>query len=97
MKKAMDFASTQPFVVQDYLKLTPVNVKEEDQYPYDRPDVWPKLQYLPDSFKDMEFFIEEPNSPSSYIRALKSRYQELKKAGRSNNLAKLKAQKPAKE
>ena len=97
MKKAMDFASTQPFVVQDYLKLTPVNVKEEDQYPYDRPDVWPKLQYLPDSFKDMEFFIEEPNSPSSYIRALNARYQELKKVGRSNNLAKLKAQKPAKE
>ena len=97
MKKAMEFAATQPFVVQDYLKLTPVNVKEEDQYPYDRPDVWPKLQYLPDSFKDMEFFIEEPNSPSSYIRALNARYQELKKAGRSNNLAKLKAQKPAKE
>ena len=97
MKKAMEFAAAQPFVVQDYLKLTPVNVKEEDQYPYDRPDVWPKLQYLPDSFKDMEFFIEEPNSPSSYIRALNARYQELKKAGRSNNLAKLKAQKPAKE
>lgn len=91
--KAMSFAKDAPFYVQDYLKLTPVNVQEEDKYPYDRPDVWPKLQYLPDEYAKEEFFVKDETTTSSYVRALNARYEELKKAGRSNDLRKLKKQK----
>ena len=91
--KAMSFAKDAPFYVQDYLKLTPVNVQEEDKYPYDRPDVWPKLQYLPDEYANEEFFVKDETTTSSYVRALNARYEELKKAGRSNDLRKLKKQK----
>lgn len=88
--KAMDFATKAPFYVQDYLKLTPVNVKEEEKYPYDRPDVWVRLQHLPDEYAKEEFYLSEDSSTSSYVRALNARYLELKKAGRSNDLPALK-------
>lgn len=86
----MAFAAERPFVVQDYLKLTPVNVKEEDKYPYDRPDLWEKIQYLPDLLKDQQFFVLDENSGSKYIEALNNRYKQLKRQGRSNNLRELK-------
>ena len=91
--KAMSFAKDAPFYVQDYLKLTPVNVQEEDKYPYDRPDIWPKLQYLPDEYANEEFFVTHETTTSSYVRALNARYEELKTAGRSNDLRTLKKQK----
>ena len=85
---AMDFASKQPFTVQDYLKLTPVNVKDEDKYPYDRPDLWEKIQYLPDYIKDMKFY--QPSDKSAYEKALNENYRRLLKQGRRNDLAQLK-------
>ena len=88
---AMDFAAKQPFMVQDYLKLTPVNMKEKDKYPYDRPDLWEKIQYLPDEWKDTRFF-QSWNS-SSYEKALTENYERMKKQGRSSNLAELKKKK----
>lgn len=91
--KAVDFATKAPFYVQDYLKLTPVNVKEEEKYPYDRPDVWVRLQHLPDEYAKEEFYLSEDSSTSSYVRALNARYLELKKAGRSNDLPALKKNK----
>ena len=94
IENTMAFASSRPFYIQDYLKYMPVNVQEKDKYPYDRPDVWAKLQHLPDEFKDMEFFLKDDKSTSSYVKALNARYEELKKQGRSSDLAGLKAKKP---
>lgn len=89
IEKAMDYAKDHPMDVQDYLKLTPVNVKEEDKYPYDRPDLWAKIQYLPELIKDMKFY--EPNkNPSSYEKALNENYNKLTSYKRSSDLAKLK-------
>ena len=89
IEKAMDYAKEHPMDVQDYLKLTPVNVKEEDKYPYDRPDLWAKIQYLPELIKDMKFF--EPNkNPSTYEKALNDNYAKLTSYKRSSDLAKLK-------
>ncbi len=88
IEKAMDFASKVPLEVQDYLKLTPINIKEEDKYPYDRPDIWEKIQYLPNSIKDMKFY--EPSFNSAYEKALNANYERLLKQGRSADLAKLK-------
>lgn len=89
IEKAMDYAKDHPMDVQDYLKLTPVNVKEEDKYPYDRPDLWAKIQYLPELIKDMRFY--EPNkNPSTYEKALNDNYAKLTSYKRSSDLAKLK-------
>ena len=78
MHKAMDVATSSPLDVMDYLKLTPVNVQEEDKYPYDRPDIWEKIQYLPELIKNMQFY--EPSDHSSYERALNENYRRrLKK------------------
>ncbi len=91
IEEAMDFASKKPFLVQDYLKLTPVNMKEEDKYPYDRPDLWEKIQYLPDEWKDTQFY--KSWQASSYEKALAENYERMKRNGRSNDLAKLKKSK----
>lgn len=81
-------ATKQPLDVLDYLKLTPVNVKEEDQYPYDRPDLWEKMQYLPELIKNMQFYV--PSNHSAYERALNENYARLKKQKRSRDLRSLK-------
>ncbi|MBR0294574.1 MAG: replication-associated recombination protein A [Bacilli bacterium] len=90
MHGAMDYAENHPMDVQDYLKLTPVNVQEEDKYPYDRADLWAKIQYLPDSIKDRQFFFPNENASSPYEKALNENYIKLKKTKRSNNLRQLK-------
>lgn len=88
MHKAMEVVTSHPLDVLDYLKLTPVNVQEEDKYPYDRPDLWEKIQYLPELIKNMQFYT--PSNHSSYERALNENYARLKKNGRSKDLRKLK-------
>ena len=87
---AMDFASEHPMDVMDYLKLTPVNVQEEDKYPYDRPDLWDKIQYLPELIKDQKFFMMNEKTSSTYEKALNDNYIKLSKNKRSNNLRQLK-------
>ena len=91
MQKAMSFAQERPFLVQDYLKYTPVNVAEQDKYPYDRPDLWEKIQYLPDGYEGMRFYV--PSNASKYQEVLNETYQRLLKQGRSNDLASLKKEK----
>ena len=89
--EAMEFASKAPFYVQDYLKLTPVSLKEEDKYPYDRPDLWEHIQYLPDEYAKKQFY--KPHYSSAYEKALNQNYERLKEQGRSSKLAELKKRK----
>lgn len=93
IEKTMEFASSKPFMVQDYLKLTPINMAEEDKYPYDRPDIWEKIQYLPEFLKNMSFYEPNTMSKSSYEKALNENYNRLKKQGRSSSLRTLKSKK----
>ena len=90
MHGAMDYAMNHPMDVMDYLKLTPVNVQEEDKYPYDRPDLWTKIQYLPEAIKDRQFFFPNEESTSTYEKAINENYRKLKKNKRSSNLRELK-------
>jgi putative ATPase len=90
IQDTMAYASEKPFVVQDYLKLTPVNVQDEDKYPYDRPDLWEKIQYLPDFLKAMKFYEPNTLSKSAYEQTLNANYERLVKQGRSNDLRRLK-------
>jgi ATPase related to the helicase subunit of the Holliday junction resolvase len=91
VNRAMDQINSQPLEVMDYLKLTPVNVAEEDLYPYDRPDVWPKLQYLPEPIKNMKFYIPEDNS--QFEKVMNDSYRSLSRIKRSSNLRELKKKK----
>ena len=90
MSEAMEFAQKYPLVVMDYLKYTPVNTKEEDKYPYDMPEVWIHLQYLPEIIKSARFFTPNPNAQSSYEKYLNENYKKILQVARSSNLAKLK-------
>jgi putative ATPase len=63
-------------------------LKEEDKYPYDRPDVWPKLAYLPEKIKDVRFFY--PETSSQYEIMLAKNLDELRKKKRSYQIKALK-------
>ena len=91
VQKAMSTIEDKPLDVLDYLKLTPVNVQEENKYPYDRPDLWEKMQYLPEALKEVKFY--EPWLSSNYEKALKENYDRLLRQGRSNNLRLLRKKK----
>jgi putative ATPase len=91
MHAAFDFAKNHSIPVQHYLKYTPVNVDDIDKYPYDRPDLWERIQYLPDVIANMKFYEKRGNS--KYDEALFNQYLKLRSVPRSNNLRKLKSKK----
>lgn len=91
MHKAFDFAKNNSIPVQHYLKYTPVNVDDIDKYPYDRPDIWDKIQYLPDVIAHMKFYQKAGNS--KYDEAQFINYLKLTASPRSSNLRKLKTKK----
>lgn len=93
IENTMAYASTKPFMVQDYLKLTPINMAEEDKYPYDRPDLWEKIQYLPEFIKTMQFYEPNKMSRSQYEKALNDNYERMRKNGRRSDLSLLKKNK----
>ena len=84
---AVDYVKNNSLPVPKYLRLTPVGLKENQKYPYDRPDIWPKLQYLPEEIKDIKFY--EGEETSSYERALLENYKKLHSYVRSSDLVKL--------
>lgn len=82
--KALKLIEERPLQVKDYLKLTPVNARKEYLYPYDRPDVWEHLQYLPDELKDELFYI--PVKSGKYEKALADNYERMLANGRSDDM-----------
>lgn len=87
---AMDYAANHPLDVMDYLKLTPVNVQEDDKYPYDRMDLWNKIQYLPELIKNKKFFVPNQTNNSQYEKTLNENYKKLSSIKRTSNLRELK-------
>lgn len=76
------------YSVPDYLRFTPVNMKEEDKYDYGRADLWAKIQYLPDKLKNEKFYMPQMNS--SYEKVLAQNLEKLRNVKRTNQLASLK-------
>ncbi len=85
---AMEAIHHTPYKVPEYLRLTPVQMNEEDKYDYNRPDLWNQIQYLPNHLKNKHFY--EPNTNSSYEKVLAQNLIKLRNIPRSNNLAYLK-------
>lgn len=87
ISNAMHEVQHQALPVPEYLRLTPVSLKEEDKYDYDSPEIWPHIQYLPDSIKNKHFY--EPNTNSSYEAQLAKNLQELRKITKFNKISKI--------
>lgn len=88
INNAMKVAKEMPLDVPSYLKLTPTNLSEDEKYPYDRNDLWPKIQYLPEQLKNQKFF--EYISNSKYEKALVENYLKTNKNKRTSDLVNLK-------
>lgn len=86
--QAMQAARQRSCPIPDYLKFTPTALQEKDRYDYGMPQLWPNIQYLPDTWKDASFY--SPGNQGKYERALAENYQRLKQIPRSTNLRLLK-------
>lgn len=86
--KAIEEVKTHPLPVPPYLRLTPVNMKDDDKYDYGRPDIWAKIQYLPDGVQNLPFYV--PNESSPYENTLKNNLDALNKIKRTKDLKSLK-------
>ncbi|MFA6829744.1 MAG: AAA family ATPase [Bacilli bacterium] len=97
IEKAMSFVDDSPLRVRDYLRLARANVEEKDSYPYNDPDVWELLEYLPDEIKDETFY--SPSTAGKYEASLKINYDRLKSIKKVDNIpqAKLLARQKAKK
>ncbi|MBR4122021.1 MAG: replication-associated recombination protein A, partial [Erysipelotrichaceae bacterium] len=73
--------------IPKYLRLTPVGLKNEEKYSYERYDCFHKIQYLPDPLKDLDLFPSFNNN--RYEQQLKQIYEELKKTKRTSDLKNL--------
>lgn len=80
-----------PLPVPGYLRLTPVNMKDEDRYDYERPDLWNQIEYLPEGVQHLPFY--KAWNSSSYENALETNHKKLLEISRSRNLAALKKKK----
>ena len=72
-----------PVTVPAYLKLHAMQNMGEYIYPSERPDLWPKMCYLPEILKSKKYFI--PNKNDIYYEE----YEQLIKEERINNLESL--------
>ncbi len=88
---AMEMVQQGDFSIPAYLRYTPVGLSEEEQYDYARPDLWPWIQYLPDSIKEAVFYV--PSRTGSFEKQLAANYDELKKISRTADLKSLKKRK----
>ena len=82
--KAQDYVTNHAYEVPKYIRLTPVNIKDEDKYSYERYDCFHKIQYLPNEAKDVEFI--KSFNPNRYEQQLEKIYQELQKTKRTDDL-----------
>ncbi len=83
IEKAMDMVSDAPIHVKDYLKLTRANVPDGYSYPYDDPQVWKYIEYLPDELINTVFY--EPGNAGKYERAM-TEYRKIVEVKRSSNM-----------
>jgi putative ATPase len=85
---AIKEVETSPHPVPPYLRLTPIGLSQDEKYPYDRPDLWEKIQYLPDAIKNLSFY--QGLESSQYEKALVENHKRLKKIMRTNKIKSLK-------
>lgn len=86
--QAIEEVSKNPQPVPAYLRLTPVGLNSDEKYPYDRPDLWEKIQYLPELVKELKLY--HGNINSAYEKALVENQSRINRIKRVSDLKKLK-------
>src|SRR5699024_10395773 len=89
--RAITAIKKSPHQTPKYLRLNAVGMDDEDMYDHGRPDTWHRIQYLPDSLKDVEFY--SPGNIQSAEKAYADNYEKLQKIKRTPHLRALKKQK----
>lgn len=65
--KALKLVESESHSIPTYLRITPVGLSEDEKYPYDKPDIWPYIGYLPNSIKNTIFYQPSSLSPAEKI------------------------------
>jgi putative ATPase len=86
--KALEEVKSHPLPVPPFLRLTPVNMKDDEKYDYGRPDIWAKIDYLPEGVANLPFYT--PNASSPYENTLKNNLDVLKQIQRTRDITSLK-------
>jgi len=86
--KAINEIKEHPLPAPEYLRLTPVGLRDEDKYDYDRPDIWNKIEYLPKGIQNTPFYI--PTNSSPYENTLENNLKVLNQIKRTHNIRSLK-------
>jgi putative ATPase len=84
IEKADTKVDDAPIQVRDYLKLKRVGVSEEESYPYDAPEVWKRLEYLPESLIQETFY--EPWDSGRYEAALAENLKAYRAIPRTSDM-----------
>jgi putative ATPase len=82
--KALEEVKSHPLPVPPFLRLTPVNLKDDEKYDYGRPDIWAKIDYLPEGVQNLPFYV--PNTSSPYENTLKNNLEVLRQIQRTRDL-----------
>ena len=85
---ALELVNQTSDMIPDYLRLTPVNLSLNEKYPYDRPDLWPYLGYLPQALKGKYFYL--PTTLSPYEKIIHDNVTKIRKIKKSYSVADLK-------
>jgi putative ATPase len=86
--KAINEIKEHPLPVPEYLRLTPVGLRDEDKYDYDRPDIWNRIEYLPKGILNTPFYT--PTNSSPYENTLENNLKILNQIKRTHNIRSLK-------
>lgn len=86
--KAINEIKEHPLPVPEYLRLTPVGLRDEDKYDYDRPDIWNRIEYLPKGIQNTPFYT--PTNSSPYENTLENNLKVLNQIKRTHNIRSLK-------
>ncbi len=84
---ALEIVNQRDYAIPSYLQYKPVNLEDDEKYDYGNPEIWHRLQYLPDAINKSRFY--QPSETGSYERALAANLNELRKYPRSNNIKEL--------
>lgn len=77
-----------PLPVPDFLRLTPVNMNEDDKYDYGGYNIWHHIDYLPKGVSNLPFY--KPFKNSVYENTLENNLKTLNEIKRTHDLKSLK-------
>lgn len=77
-----------PLAIPPFLRLTPVNTKDEDKYDYEGYNIWHKIDYLPKSTQNLPFY--KPFKNSVYENTLENNLKTLNEIKRTQDIKSLK-------